>query len=373
MRKTKQSGHIMRHHCWWLLRYRERVGVGGELRTVQRAKRLAPIDVHHKTKASVRQLAERHLEPLKRNSMLPLSITTLGDFVDRLYMPLVKQQKRPSTYKGYSQMWNDYLKTRCVSEWMREVRTHHVQAWLEEIACERRRHGNREYTLSKTTLKHIKNFLRGVFRHAAQQGYFDEANPVTLAEIPGFAPRGSEGRAYSLEEIAAMLKVLSEPAATVVATAAYTGLRLCELRGLTWEAYERAPDEDSFALIYVRRSVWRGHIGEPKTEKSKAPVPVIPQLAEQLDAFRRMSGNPVGGPIFQNSRGKPLDLHGLYWREMKAVLSKKGITRVGWHGFRRGLASNLNRLGVDDSIIPSILRHSTVAATQKLLHQNGTG
>jgi integrase len=33
-------------------------------------------------------------------------------------------------------------------------------------------------------------------------------------------------------------------------------------------------------------------------------------------------------------------------------------------GFRRGLASNLNRLGVDDSIIQGILRHSTVATTQ---------
>jgi hypothetical protein len=37
----------------------------------------------------------------------------------------------------------------------------------------------------------------------------------------------------------------------------------------------------------------------------------------------------------------------------------------------RGLASNLNRLGVDDSIIQGILRHSTVSVTQKSLHQNG--
>ena len=33
-------------------------------------------------------------------------------------------------------------------------------------------------------------------------------------------------------------------------------------------------------------------------------------------------------------------------------------------GFRRGLASNLNRLGVDDSVIQRILRHSNVATTQ---------
>jgi hypothetical protein len=49
---------------------------------------------------------------------------------------------------------------------------------------------------------------------------------------------------------------------------------------------------------------------------------------------------------------------------MKTVLCGAGITWKGWHGFRRGLASNLNRLGVDDSIIQSILRHSTVTTTQ---------
>jgi integrase len=36
----------------------------------------------------------------------------------------------------------------------------------------------------------------------------------------------------------------------------------------------------------------------------------------------------------------------------------------GWHGFRRGLASNLNALGIDDSVIQRILRHSHVSVTQ---------
>jgi integrase len=36
----------------------------------------------------------------------------------------------------------------------------------------------------------------------------------------------------------------------------------------------------------------------------------------------------------------------------------------GWHAFRRGLATNLNRLAVDDSVIQRILRHSNVAVTQ---------
>jgi len=159
---------------------------------------------------------------------------------------------------------------RTESAWLREVRTCHVQEWLEVIA--------KEDGLSKTTLRHIKHLLSGIFRYAAQQDFFDctRANPVTLTAIPASAPNGAEGRAYSLEEIGRMLSVLSDPAATIIATAAYTGLRLGELRGLVWEAYVPAPDEDSLGLLHVTRSVWRGFVGDPKTEKSKAPVPVIP-------------------------------------------------------------------------------------------------
>jgi integrase len=86
-----------------------------------------------------------------------------------------------------------------------------------------------------------------------------------------------------------------------------------------------------------------------------------PQLAQSLKAHRQRFGNPMAGPIFADSVGHPLDLNACYQREMKDVLKRAGIA---WHGFRRGVASNLNRIGVDDSVIQRILRHSNVATTQ---------
>jgi hypothetical protein len=52
----------------------------------------------------------------------------------------------------------------------------------------------------------------------------------------------------------------------------------------------------------------------------------------------------VTGPILANSVGNPPDLNGCYQREMKDVPKRAGISWHGWHGFRRGLALNLNRL-----------------------------
>jgi integrase len=37
----------------------------------------------------------------------------------------------------------------------------------------------------------------------------------------------------------------------------------------------------------------------------------------------------------------------------------------GWHAFRRGLASNLNELGLSDLTIQRILRHRNVTTTRK--------
>jgi integrase len=37
-----------------------------------------------------------------------------------------------------------------------------------------------------------------------------------------------------------------------------------------------------------------------------------------------------------------------------------------WHPFRRGLATNLHRLGVDDKTIQVLLRHSSVQTTREI-------
>jgi integrase len=161
-----------------------------------------------------------------------------------------------------------------------------------------------------------------------------------------------------------MLSILPEPSRTVVALAAYTGLRAGEVRGLTWEAYTPG-DENSLGVIRVLRSVWRGRIGEPENSRSKAPVPLIPQLEALLERHREASGNPASGPIFANGAGKAFDLDSLYRRQMKDPLKAAEIEWEGWHGFRRGLATNLERIGVRESIAAMVLRHSNDRVTRK--------
>jgi len=89
-------------------------------------------------------------------------------------------------------------------------------------------------------------------------------------------------------------------------------------------------------------------------------VPVIPLVKTALDAHRKLHGGD--GYIFAGEKkGAPLHLDNLSRRVISPALNGGW---KGWHGFRRGLASNLYRLGVPAKVIQEILRHADVSTTQ---------
>lgn len=65
--------------------------------------------------------------------------------------------------------------------------------------------------------------------------------------------------------------------------------------------------------------------------------------------------------MFVSTRGTPLRLQGLERRILRPIL---GDHWRGWHPLRRGVASTLHALGVDDLTIQRVLRHSSVQTTQ---------
>src|SRR5262249_48783027 len=298
--------------------------------------------------ADVKDAAAEHMASVNSGTVPAERITTIGEFVAGVYLQWIERHKRPSTQKCYRDIWEDHLKSECADAWMKNVRTFQVQGWLNSIG---------EKKLGRNSLKHVKSTLSAIFKLAKQQGYFDGVNPVQDSAINPSARAPEETYAYGLDEVNAILANIPEPASTAFAIAAYAGLRVGKIEALRWEDY-RAGE------IHVSRSRWNGHENEPKTRKSRAPVPVIRQLAERLEMHRLRSGNPATGPMFTTGKGTPHMMNNLLGREILPALRRASIEWHGWHAARRGLGSNLNRLGVDDSIIQRILRHSNVSVTQ---------
>jgi integrase len=343
-----QQGYLYRKGSLWLLRYYDsEFASDGSVRRVQKTKKLATTGPECPNKTAARDLAREFLESINLARNAPESAMTVIRFTEDRYLPFVEEHKRISTFHGYRNMWRRYLKPRC-DIMLREFRTVDGERILESIA--------KDHKLTSTTLAHIKAFLSGAFRYAKRQGVTDSENPMRDVVLPKGKVAG-ETHAYSLEEITQMLQVLPESASTIVAVAAFTGIRKGELRGLLWENYDGQQ-------VLISQSFWRGHALEPKTRQSKAPVPVIAQLAQRLDLQRSLSGNPANGLMFPSPAGKPINLDALAADTIVPLVTKAGVRWQGWHAFRRGLATNLHRLGISDKTIQRILRHANVSVTQ---------
>ncbi len=332
-----QKGQIFRRHGAWHLRYR----TNGKQVSVK----LTDYSDQYRTLTSVRPLAERHLQPV--NQGFASDPQTVQQFIDLVYFPHVEAHKRPSTVKGYRNLYNRYIRSHVAGVRLFGFRTKDGQSLLNRVAT--------DHDLSHQTLIHVKSFLSGVFTLAKRLGSLDSGNPMQGVEVP----KGKESHpthAYSNAEIDKMLSVLEGTPRVAVIVAAYSGLSLGELRGLQWQ-------DISEEQLNVQRTVWHGIEGKPKTKARKDSVPLLPILRNTLKEHRE--NNPGTTWIFEGPLVRPLDLATLGSKRIKSALEGSGVDWHGWHALRRGFATRLHEAGVQDKIIQSLMRHSSLSVTMK--------
>ena len=345
-----QEGYLYEDHGAWYVQYRQQISQAdgsSQLKHVSkhlgRSKDFSNLFEVEQCRASFMQTANR--DRLSANSRI-----TLTAFVEGAYLPWTKEERRASTSKGHQEIWINYLRNRVGELRLREFRTVDASRMLRAIAKERE--------LTKTTLQHLKSVLSTIFTFAKNDGAFDGANPVDGVLIPWDAREPGETHAYDLSQVLQILDRLPLLVKGLVATAAFAGLRLGELRGLEWTDYTGTE-------LTINRSIWRSVVSPPKTRASRNSVPVIPALAEILDEYRRSIGNPETGVVFHSGNRLPINADKLGRRVIPPTLEAIHLPWYGWHAFRRGLASNLYAIGAPDKVVQRILRHSKPHVTKE--------
>jgi len=345
-----QIGHLYEDHGAWFVRFR--LGTrraNGSVKMQRTAERLGSVE-DFATKADVEAVRMAFMQKVNGAQTSPHPSMTLSEFSEQFYLPWVERELRASTYKGYRDIWNLYLSERVGQIRLRRFRTVDASKMLRAIAD--------DCDLTKTTLQHIKSVLSGIFTHAKNEGAYDGENPVEGARIPRNAREPGETYAYNLVQILRILEVLPLLPKAAVATASFAGLREGELRGVEW------PDFAGDTLT-VKRSIWKAVVNEPKTRASRQSVPVIPTLAQILDEHRASMHNPGTGVMFHSGNGEHMDMDKLAQRVIRPAVEACGLPWYGWHGFRRGIASNLYELGANDKIVQRVLRHAKPHVTRE--------
>ena len=238
---------------------------------------------------------------------------------------------------------------------LREVKAVAVEGWLASLPL---KNGSRAK---------IRNILCSLFSHACRWELTDR-NPIT--HVRQATQRATQPVILSNDEITRLLGELGEPAHTAVYVALATGLRVSELLALQWQDIDFSNN-----TLTPTRGIVDNHVGGLKTASSAAAVPASQEVTDALARWRERTlykeptdwvfpSPKMGGkqPFWQDSL-----MRKVIWPAAKrAGISK----RIGWHTFRRSLASLLVVESPDMKLTQEILRHANARITMELYAQS---
>lgn len=153
----------------------------------------------------------------------------------------------------------------------------------------------------------------------------------------------------------------------MIPIAAFTGLRLGELRGLQWA------DVDLVAgRLHVRHAADdKGLLGPTKSGRTR-----IVDLPRRAIVLLRRHKHLRGSFVFCRENGSMLQTWHCESKSKREchdspfmkVCRKAGLRRMGWHGLRHTYASHLMMRGANLTEVKELLGHSSITMTMRYAH-----
>ena len=183
----------------------------------------------------------------------------------------------------------------------------------------------------------------------------------------------------SKEEVGRFLAVLEDPWRPLFMTAAFTGMRASELRGLRWDNvrfFKNSKGREVGEINVRERADMYHQIGSPKSVAGERTIPFGPQLANTLRRWRLVCPKGELNLVFPTRTGKVQSLSNIIRRGLIPLMKKAGIVDKhgkvkygGMHSFRHFYASLLinpkdqGGHGLPAQEVQKRLGHSTLAMT----------
>lgn len=309
------------------------------------------------TKAKASRAAQQLRDTFNKSpESLCAPVRTFGDLVARYERE--EMPERFSTRRGYLKMHRLYIVPRWGSTLLADIEALEVRAWLRSLDH-----------LSSRSKGHLHGQMKNLYKYAALWKWVPATiNPMSLFSITGATKRTRKPRVISPAQFRALLKFFAEDLRMqlLVTCGFCLGLRSSELFGLRWSDFDHLQ-----GIVRIRRAVVQGHVGEVKTERSNAPLPLAEYVGEMFLRWRAASPHNLDEDwVFAspNKGGrKPLDANSLQVRVLVPAGTAIGLDfNLGWHTLRHGYKSLLDRISSDASLKRDLMRHADVHTTMQV-------
>jgi integrase len=214
----------------------------------------------------------------------------------------------------------------------------------------------------------VHRIVRGSFALAVRRGILTRSPADGLA--PSEIPQQRNARTVEVldaETVARLVETgTSERWRAALALAGFAGLRLGEIRALTWADV----DLDAGALAVHRSMLPDGTVKAPKTEAGKRTVPIVPALRRLLVEWRQRSPHtrPADAVVCTASGGAVQERN--LRRALADAKAAAGLGdtegRLSLHSLRHSWASALATGGLAATTLARVTGHSDPGFTYRV-------
>ena len=240
---------------------------------------------------------------------------------------------------------------RSTVESYRQVLRHHIaprlgQVKLAQLTSPRINHFRDDLlkTMSRTTAKKVLAALKSLLKDAKRRGNVAQnvASDVSISSHGRLKLKLEIGRDIPTRgEVRRIIDAAgSGKGRALLMTAALTGMRASELRGLRWSDVDFGKQ-----LIRVRQRADRYHrIGNPKSSAGRRDIPIEDMVANTLREWKLQCPKGELGLVFPTGIGTVASLPNIWARilepaQIAAGVVTKGKAKYGMHSLRHFYAS----------------------------------
>ena len=310
-----------------------------------------------KTQKEVREKLAQAVVEMDRGTYTAPTKLTVGQWLDiwtQDYLGGVKS----TTAAVYRADVRAYIKPTLGAVRLDQLHPHAVQGFVNGLE------------LSPATVRSIHAVLHQALEKAVELGYI-QSNPAARCTLP--KREHNEPKPLDDSQAAALLDVVKGgDMEHLVTVALFTGLRMSELLGLTWDAI----DFDGGTITVNKQLTRQGHRGEGLFQSPKSnKVRTITPAGVVFDALRRQRVRQAemqlrAGPLWSNPHGLVFTVgdgspfnQSKAGRGFKTAASAAGMPDFHFHSLRHTYAVNAIRAGDDIKTVQGNLGHATAAFT----------